>query len=174
MPSGPELGVEVAGGEPSSVPSPQGAAESAMRASLSLVLLGVGLLPVSAGAVGVGLPSSSSPGDAMLTFSMRSLPPSDCEAPVGSGDEEVVVCGRRQDERYRLPEAFRDGGSSRAGTSWAARSRAFQEDSRYSDTTTGPGAYLNVQRQAVHQWRLEREEMARQRSALAKQVELAE
>ena len=60
-----------------------------------------------------------------------------------STDDEVVVCARKpESERYRIPEALRQGGSLQSRTSWAERARQFETYGRTginSCSPVGPG-----------------------------------
>ena len=62
-----------------------------------------------------------------------------------STDDEVVVCARKpESERYRIPEALRQGGSIQSRTAWAERARVFETVSDTginSCSPVGPAGY---------------------------------
>ena len=62
-----------------------------------------------------------------------------------STDDEVVVCARKPgSERYRIPEALRQGGSIQSRTAWAERARVFETVSDTginSCSPVGPAGY---------------------------------
>ena len=62
-----------------------------------------------------------------------------------STDDEVVVCARKpESERYRIPEALRQGGSIQSRTAWAERARVFETVSDTginSGSPVGPAGY---------------------------------
>ena len=62
-----------------------------------------------------------------------------------STDDEVVVCARKpESERYRIPEALREGGSLQSRTAWAERARVLETVSDTginSCSPVGPAGY---------------------------------
>lgn len=62
-----------------------------------------------------------------------------------SSDAEVVVCVRRgEEERYRIPEAYRSGGPRQPRQSWVNQARALEvvsDTGVYSCSAVGPAGY---------------------------------
>lgn len=56
----------------------------------------------------------------------------DDPCPVASGPDEIVVCGRQdEEERYRIPRSVRDRRERRpGGTAWGARAEDLEEAQR--------------------------------------------
>ena len=56
-----------------------------------------------------------------------------------STDDEIVVCARKpEEERYRIPERLRQGGSLQSRQSWAARAKQFEVVGRTGINTCSP------------------------------------
>ena len=72
-----------------------------------------------------------------------------------STDDEVVVCARKpESERYRIPEALREGGSLQSRTAWAERARVFETVGRTginSCSPVGPAGYTGCSQQLIDQ-----------------------
>ena len=81
----------------------------------------------------------------------------DTHCPTGA-DSAIVVCGRRDPSRYRIPESLRDDGpiDARSESPVAARREADSLD-RYGAQTVGPGGYLQHSRQVDCDWRVARQ-----------------
>ncbi len=79
--------------------------------------------------------------------------------PRGTGDE-VVICGRRPEtERYRIPEALREGSNNPENESWAVRAQSLEYVGRtgiQSCSTVGPGGFTGCWEQMMRQAREER------------------
>ena len=79
--------------------------------------------------------------------------------PRGTG-EEIVVCARRPEtERYRIPEALREGSDNPENESWAARAQTIEYVGRtgvQSCSTVGPGGVSGCWDQMVRAWREDR------------------
>jgi hypothetical protein len=92
-----------------------------------------------------------------------------CRSGKDSADA-VTVCGNRSDgERYRIPKNFRDR-IERPQQAWSARARDFDEAQRNSDPAVGPFGYVKHHREWVRQWKLEREELAKEQREVARQI----
>jgi hypothetical protein len=78
---------------------------------------------------------------------------------VTAGDE-IVVCARRPErERYRIPEAFREGQRLRDGESWAARAESVEDEGDTgigSCSTVGPGGFTGCWEEMMRQYRQDR------------------
>lgn len=91
----------------------------------------------------------------------------DDACPAGEGDE-IVVCARKpEEERYRIPEAFREKEISprNANESWAVRAEALEYMGRSginSCSVNGPGGWTGCYAELMRQWRAERRAMGRQ------------
>jgi hypothetical protein len=83
--------------------------------------------------------------------------------PRGTGDE-VVICGRRPEaERYRIPEALREGSNNPENESWAVRAQSLEYVGRtgiQSCSTVGPGGFTGCWEQMMRQAREERRQGA--------------
>lgn len=83
--------------------------------------------------------------------------------PRGAG-EEIVVCARRpESERYRIPEAVREGSDNPENESWAARAETIEYVGRtgiQSCSTVGPGGASGCFDQMVRAWRKDRQTRA--------------
>jgi len=79
--------------------------------------------------------------------------------PRGSG-EEIIVCARRpESERYRIPEALREGSANPENESWAVRAEALEYVGRtgiQSCSTVGPGGFTGCWEQMMRAARKER------------------
>ena len=86
-----------------------------------------------------------------------------------STDDEVVVCARKpESERYRIPEALRQGGSIQSRTAWAERARVFETVSDTginSCSPVGPGGWTGCTEQLINQAFNDREELVQSESA---------
>ena len=86
-----------------------------------------------------------------------------------STDDEIVVCARKPEaERYRIPEALRQGGSLQSRQAWAARARQFETVGRTginSCSPVGPGGWTGCTEQLINQAFTEREEQVSSDSA---------
>jgi hypothetical protein len=78
-----------------------------------------------------------------------------------STDDEVVVCRRLpEEERFRIPEPMRQGGSLQSRQSWAERAKQFE---RVGNTgigqcsPVGPGGHTGCLQQEIDQARAERQ-----------------
>ena len=86
-----------------------------------------------------------------------------------STDDEIVVCARKQEtERYRIPEALRQGGSLQSRQAWAARAKQFETVGRTginSCSPVGPGGWTGCTEQLINQAFNDREELVQSESA---------
>ena len=86
-----------------------------------------------------------------------------------STDDEIVVCARKPEaERFRIPEALRQGGSLQSRQSWAARAKQFETVGRTgvnSCSPVGPGGFTGCTEQLINQAFNEREEQVSSESA---------
>jgi hypothetical protein len=77
------------------------------------------------------------------------------------GPDEIIVCARKpENDRYRIPEAFRDNPNDPRNESWANRALELSYLGRSgigSCSTTGPGGMIGCYDQLVRAARAERE-----------------
>jgi hypothetical protein len=86
-----------------------------------------------------------------------------------STDDEIVVCARKPEtERFRIPEALRQGGSLQSRQAWAARAKQFETVGRTginSCSPVGPGGWTGCTEQVINQAFNDREEQVKSDSA---------
>ena len=86
-----------------------------------------------------------------------------------STDDEVVVCKRvGEEERYRIPERVREGGSLQERTAWAKKVRSIERVGRtgiQSCSPVGPAGYTGCMEQMIRDAREESEEAIQQQTA---------
>jgi hypothetical protein len=86
-----------------------------------------------------------------------------------STDDEIVVCARKpESERFRIPEALRQGGSLQSRQAWAARAKQFEVVGRTgtnSCSPVGPGGWTGCTEQLIKQSFTDREEQVQSDSA---------
>ena len=86
-----------------------------------------------------------------------------------STDDEIVVCARKPEaERFRIPEALRQGGSVQSRQAWAAPAKQFETVGRTgvnSCSPVGPGGFTGCTEQLINQAFNEREEQVSSESA---------
>jgi hypothetical protein len=86
-----------------------------------------------------------------------------------STDDEIVVCARKpESERFRIPEALRQGGSLQSRQAWAARAKQFEVVGRTginSCSPVGPGGWTGCTEQLIGQAFTDREEQVKSDSA---------
>ena len=86
-----------------------------------------------------------------------------------STDDEVVVCKRvGEEERYRIPERLREGGSLQERTAWAKKVRSIERVGRtgpQSCSPVGPAGYTGCMEQMIRDAREESDEAVQQQTA---------
>lgn len=86
-----------------------------------------------------------------------------------STDDEVVVCKRvGEEERYRIPERLREGGTLAQRTAWANKVRSIERVGRtgiQSCSPVGPAGYTGCMEQMINQARDENRESSTQQTA---------
>ena len=86
-----------------------------------------------------------------------------------STDDEVVVCKRvGEEERYRIPERLREGGSLQERTAWAKKVRSIERVGRtgiQSCSPVGPAGYTGCMEQMIRDAREESDEALQQQTA---------
>lgn len=79
-------------------------------------------------------------------------------------DDQVVVCKRvGEEERYRIPERLREGGSLQERTAWAKKVRSIERVGRtgiQSCSPVGPAGYTGCMEQMIREAREESDEAA--------------
>lgn len=99
-------------------------------------------------------------------FDLAKVKPPGCEDLATSSDE-ILVCGRRDGDAFRVPES---GRPPTGGESWTARSRDMMERGLFDGQTVGPNGYLRYSRQTDYEWRQDRREAARSRRAIEREI----
>lgn len=100
--------------------------------------------------------AAQAPGPSLPRFTAEPT----CPAEGAADSEEIVVCGRRneEDSPYRVPRELRDAGPIEdRHAAWGARVRDEQSLGRFSDQTVGPFGYLQRSRQMDCEWRAARQ-----------------
>jgi hypothetical protein len=86
-----------------------------------------------------------------------------------STDDEVVVCTRIPESyRYRMPEAYRPGGTFQQRQAWANKARAIERVGRtgiQSCSPVGPAGYTGCMEQMINSARQESREASAEQSA---------
>ena len=86
-----------------------------------------------------------------------------------STDDEVVVCKRvGEEERYRIPERLREGGTLQERTAWAKKVRSIERVGRtgiQSCSPVGPAGYTGCMEQMIRDARDESDEARDQQTA---------
>jgi hypothetical protein len=86
-----------------------------------------------------------------------------------STDDEVVVCSRVPESyRYRMPEAYRPGGTYQQRQAWANKAKSIERVGRtgiQSCSPVGPAGYTGCLEQVIHSAREESDEVARDQTA---------
>jgi hypothetical protein len=81
-----------------------------------------------------------------------------------STDDEVVVCSRRPaEEKFRIPQDLRKGGSIQSRQAWAQRSKVLQTVGNVgtgSCSAVGPGGFTGCVQQTIGDAFKERQEQA--------------
>lgn len=115
----------------------------------------------SAGALGLGLAVVSATGHAQSTSRGEVIVYGTDPCP-RSTDDNVVVCVRRgEEERYRIPQAYRETGTRQQSQSWSAQSQAMRSigaTGPQSCSAVGPGGHTGCLAQAIDQAKKEYEE----------------
>lgn len=86
-----------------------------------------------------------------------------------STDDEVVVCSRVPESyRYRMPEAYRPGGTFQQRQAWANKARSIERVGRtgiQSCSPVGPAGYTGCMEQMISEARQEADEARQQQTA---------
>ena len=94
--------------------------------------------------------------------------------------DDITVCGRRSEERYRIPDVIREAPQPRkagAATAWGTRSAGLEEAARSgrpeSSSPDGSGGQSGLMKQMRREWELERQAIeARRETKPELEVEL--
>lgn len=79
--------------------------------------------------------------------------------PRSENPEEVIVCGTvREDERFRIPEEFREPlpGDAQSAEGRVAEAQAAGDSGTLSCSNVGPGGFTGCARQEYDAWRAQR------------------
>lgn len=72
-----------------------------------------------------------------------------------SSEDEIVVCRRLgEEDRYRIPEAYRDAGPRQQRQAWANRARTLEtvsDTGTFSCSAVGPGGHTGCLEQLIRQ-----------------------
>lgn len=124
-------------------------------------MLKIALSFTAAGALGLGVASLPSVAHAQSTSRGEVIVYGTDPCP-RSTDDNVVVCVRRgEEERFRIPQAYRETGTRQQSQSWSARSQAMRTigaTGPQSCSAVGPGGYTGCLAQAIDQAKKEYEE----------------
>jgi hypothetical protein len=128
-------------------------------------------LPLMLGAVAVGLGGLALPAAPALAQEARvsEIIVYGTDPCPRSTDDEIVVCARKpESERFRIPEALRQGGALQSRQAWAARAKQFEVVGRTginSCSPVGPGGWTGCTEQLIGQAFTDREEQVKSDSA---------
>ena len=87
---------------------------------------------------------------------------------------EIVVCGRRSDDqRYRIPPAFRGRGSDPRDRAWGSAATDLFDDERAGAEMIGPNGFLEHGRRAEKEWRDQRGALGAEKRDLERAIEEA-
>jgi hypothetical protein len=96
----------------------------------------------------------------------RILPARSCTS---AAPGEIVVCGRSNPDRYRIPEELRDSGP--AERSWSAAAQDAMDSAHAGGASVGLGGSLQYLRQVSKEWRAERERLGREKRELERALD---
>ena len=123
-------------------------------------MLKISLSITAAAALGAGL-IASAPAQSQSNSRGEIIVYGDDPCP-RAADDEVVVCVRRPaEERYRIPQAYRPGGTRQQSQSWAAQSRPMLtvgNTGTESCSPVGPGGHTGCLAQEIQRAKAEAEE----------------
>jgi len=127
-------------------------------------------LTLSAAALAVALPALFAPAPALAqNDKISEIIVYGTDPCPRSTDDEIVVCARKPEaERFRIPEALRQGGSLQSRQAWAARAKQFETVGRTginSCSPVGPGGWTGCTEQVISQAFNDREEQVQSESA---------
>ena len=128
-------------------------------------------LPLMLGAVAIGLAGLALPAAPALAQQPRvnEIIVYGTDPCPRSTDDEIVVCARKpESERFRIPEALRQGGSLQSRQAWAARAKQFETVGRTginSCSPVGPGGRTGCTEQLINQAFNDRGEQVKSDSA---------
>ena len=121
-------------------------------------------LPLTLGAAAIGLAGLALPSAPALAQQTRvsEIIVYGTDPCPRSTDDEIVVCARKpESERFRIPEALRQGGSLQSRQAWAARAKQFETVGRTginSCSPVGPAGFTGCQQQLIDRAFKERRE----------------
>lgn len=127
-----------------------------MASAMSRIALSVAAAALSLGIAGIstGASAQSTSRGEVIVYGTDPCP--------RSTDDNVVVCVRRgEEERYRIPQAFRETGTRQQSQSWSAQSQAMRTigaTGPQSCSAVGPGGHTGCLAQAIDQAKKEFEE----------------
>ena len=114
-------------------------------------------------AMGAGFIALSAPAEAQQRGIMEVIVYGNDPCPRSSA-AEVVVCVRRgEEDRYRIPEPYRQGGPRQLGQSWVNQARSLEmvsDTGVYSCSAVGPAGYTGCLNEMIKRSTGERREEA--------------
>ena len=123
------------------------------------------VIPIAAAALAAGLAAASAPAQTDERRTQIIVYGNDPCPRTTAGD--IVVCARRPErERYRIPEALREGRRLRDGESWAVRAEGAMEEGDTgigSCSAIGPAGHTGCWEEMMRQYRQERRANAQPR-----------
>jgi hypothetical protein len=124
-------------------------------------MLKLALSITAAGALGLGVWGLSSPAAAQTNSRGEVIVYGNDPCP-RSTDDSVVVCVRRkEEERFRIPQAYRPSGTRQQSQSWSTQSRALTTagaTGTNSCSAVGPGGWAGCLQQEIDQAKQEADE----------------
>lgn len=106
-------------------------------------------------AIGAGLAAFSAPAQAQTQLSdgmMEVIVYGNDPCPPSSASEVVVCVRRGEEERYRIPEAYRSGGPRQTRQSWVNQARSLEvvsDTGIYSCSAVGPAGYTGCLQELI-------------------------
>ncbi|HEX8213989.1 MAG TPA: hypothetical protein VF582_00790 [Allosphingosinicella sp.] len=118
------------------------------------------VIPIAAAALAAALFAASAPAQTDDRRTAQIIVYGNDPCPRVTGGDEIVVCARRpESERYRIPEAFREGQRLRDGESWASRAESALEEGDTgigSCSAVGPAGFTGCWEEMMRQYRQDR------------------
>ena len=122
----------------------------------------------AAGAIGLGLCTFSSAANAQTTSRGEVIVYGNDPCPRSTDDNVVVCVHRKEEERYRIPQAYRPTGTRQQSQSWASQARSMTTigaTGPQSCSAVGPGGHTGCLAQEIEQAKQEAEEAKAAESA---------
>lgn len=124
-------------------------------------MLKLALSVTAAGALGLGLTTLSTAAHGQSTSRGEVIVYGNDPCPRATDDTVVVCVRRKEEERFRIPQVYRETGTRQQNQSWAAQSREMRtmgSTGTGSCSAVGPGGHTGCVLQKNERWAQEREE----------------